>query len=73
MEPPTCSCSKMHYIRLFPRADPNNFFRPTSPHLENYTCIQFKPKCIVYKSYKKKKEITVEILSLHIYLAVQCI
>ena len=33
MEPPTCSCSTIHYTRQFPRADPNICSRTTMQHL----------------------------------------
>ena len=33
MEPPTCSCSTMHYTRQFQRADPNICSRTTPQHL----------------------------------------
>ena len=62
MEPPTYSCSTMHYTRQFPRADPNICSRTTLQHLDITLVYSFNLKCIIYKS--KKKVITFEIASL---------
>ena len=56
MEPPTYSCSTMHYTRQFPRADPNICLRTTLQHLNTTLVYSFNLKCIVYKSNKKKEE-----------------
>jgi hypothetical protein len=55
MEPPTGSCSTMHYSRQFPRADPNICSRSTLQYLNTTLVYSFNLKCIIYKSKRKRK------------------
>ena len=54
MEPPTCSCSTMHYTRKFQRSDPNICSRTTPQHLNITLLNSFNQKCIMYKKKIKK-------------------
>ena len=56
MEPPTCSCSTIHYTRQFPRADPNICSRTTLQHLNITLLNSFSQKCIMYKKKIKKRK-----------------
>ena len=68
MEPPTCSCSTMHYNRQFLKADPNICFRTTFQHL-NKTLVLYIVLTYNVQYIKAKKKITSEIVS-RLYLTV---